>query len=201
MVTKRTLRIDRAVVTADPAASDPFVPNHQCPNLDRVAALSENTADRYVITYAHHILFDYAVSRLLFRGPLNEMVRWLENEPDLLMAVRPSLLFHYQYLWDLDQNRLRFWDCVFAFFNSIQIPATGRIVGPLAATRLIAAVADCQLLFDAMKDEQSPNHAASVDAFRHLIGGAHSSSFGGIHPLNGQNAPPWCEILKEAAAI
>jgi hypothetical protein len=201
MVNKRTLRIDRSVVAADPAAS---VPLHQILSAQILIEWQpspENTPDRYVITYAHHILFDYAVSRLLFRGPLNEVVTWLENEPDLLLAIRPSLLFHYQYLWGLDLNRRRFWDCVFAFFKSNKVPATGKIVGPLAAIQLIGTVADCQLLLDAMKDEQSTNHAASVDAFRHLVGGAHSSNTSGIRPLSGQNAPPWCELLKEAAAI
>jgi len=198
MVAKRTLRIDRAVIADDPAAS---VPLHQIMSAQLLIEWQpspENTPNRYVITYAHHIMFDYAVSRLLFRGPLHDIVRWLEHEPDLLLAVRPSLLFHYQYLWTLDQNRRRFWDCIFAFFNSNEIPATGKIVGPLAATQLIATVADCQLLLDTMKDEQSPNHSASVDAFRHLLGGAHSS---GTRPLSGENAPPWCEVLKAAAAI
>lgn len=201
MVQKRTLRIDRLVVAADPSAS---VILHQILSAQILIEWQpspEGTPDRYVLAYAHHVLFDYAASRLLFRGTLNGLVAWLENEPDLILAVRPSLLFHYQYLWGLEANRRRFWECVFAFFKSSRIPASGKIVGPLVAAQFIGSVADFRLLMDELRNEQSINHVAAVDVFRHLVGGAHSSNTNGIRPLIGQDAPPWCELLKEAAAI
>jgi hypothetical protein len=201
MVKRRTLRIDRSVVASDPSASTPLRQIMSAQLLTEWQPSPHRTPERYVITYAHHILFDYAASRLLFRGPLSQVLAWLESEPDLLLAVRPSLVFHYQYLWYLDQRRQRFWDSVFAFFNSQRIPSTGKIVGPLAAAQLIITIADCQPLLNAMSDEQSPDHGASVETFRHLMGAVPSASIDATRPLTGQNAPPWTELLKEVSAI
>jgi hypothetical protein len=146
-------------------------------------------------------LFDYAVARLFLRGTFTEVIARLETEPDLLLALRPSLIFHYQYLWGLDQNHNSFWDCVFTLQHSGNIPATGKIVGPLVGAQLINTVSDCRPLLEAMKNESSPNHVASKEAFRQLVGAAHSSNVSGIRQISGPNAPPWCELLKEVAVI
>jgi hypothetical protein len=161
----------------------------------------EQAPNRYVITYAHHILFDYAVSRLLFRRPVDQVVAWLANEPDLLLAVRPSLVFHYQHLWAADGTRQSFWNFVFTIFKSSRIPSTGKIVGPLAAAQLINSIPDCQPLLDAMRKETSANHGASQEAFRHLMGAIRSARPDPARPLTGTSAPPWCDLLKETSSI
>ena len=201
MVNRRTLRIDRAVVAADPSASNPLRQIMSSQLLVEWQPSPEQAPNRYVITYAHHILFDYAVSRLLFRRPVDQVVAWLANEPDLLLAVRPSLVFHYQHLWAADGTRQSFWNFVFTIFKSSRIPSTGKIVGPLAAAQLINSIPDCQPLLDAMRKETSANHGASQEAFRHLMGAIRSARPDPARPLTGTSAPPWCDLLKETSSI
>ena len=201
MVESRTLRIDRAVVAENPAASEALHQILSAQVLVEWQPLPNSKPDRYVITYAHHILFDYAVARLLLRGPLEKVVAWLAKEPDLLLAVRPSLLYHYQYLWNLDANRQRFWDCVFALFNAHGIASTGKIIGPMAASQLVTTLADCDLLIGALQDDGSPNHSAAQEAFRHLMGAVQCSSSDVTRPIAGPEAPPWCELLEKVSDI
>jgi hypothetical protein len=201
MVTNRTLRIDRAIVAADPSASEALYQVLSAQVLVEWQPLPEVKPDRYVVTYAHHILFDYSVARLLLRGPLENVMAWLANEPDLLLAVRPSLLYHYQYLWSLDPNHQRFWECVFAFFKADRIASTGKIIGPMAASQLITTLADCEILVAALQSDASPDHSVAVEAFRHLMGAVHSSSSDVTRPIAGPGAPPWCELLKRVSEI
>lgn len=201
MVKGRTLRIDRAVVADDPAANDALRQILSSQVLVEWQPFPESKPDRYVLLYSHHILFDYAVARLLLRGPLERMVEWVASEPDLLLAVRPSLLYHYQYLWELDSNRQRFWDCVFVFFNTAGIAATGKIIGPIAAGQMINTLSDCEILLRELRNEASPNHSVAMEAFRHLMGAVHSGSSDSARPICGPGAPPWAELLKEASAI
>jgi len=94
MVHGRTLRIDRAKVADDPSASAPLRQVLSAQLLVEWQPSPEAAPDRYIITYGHHILFDYAVARLLLRGPLDQVVAWLAKEPDLLLAVLQSLHYH-----------------------------------------------------------------------------------------------------------
>jgi hypothetical protein len=201
MVDRRTLRIDRAVVAGDPAASSALGQVLSSQVLVEWQPLPESKPDRYVITYAHHILFDYAAARLLLRGPFEQVLAWLAKEPDLLLAVRPSLLYHFQYLWSLDTNRRRFWDCVFACFKAEGIASTGKIIGPLAASQLIWTLADCEILLNTLRDPSSPDHSAAKEAFRHLMGAVHSSSSDATRPFAGPGAPPWCELLERISEL
>jgi hypothetical protein len=200
MVGRRTLRIDRGVVAGDPAASGALAQILSAQVLVEWQPLPESKPDRYVITYSHHILFDYAVARLLLRGPLDQVVAWLAKDPDLLLAVRPSLLYHFQYLWSLDANRDRFWGSVFAFFKAEGITPTGRIIGPLAASQLVMTLEDCEVLLKALRDESSSDHAAALETFRHLMGAVHSSS-DVARPFAGPGAPPWCDLLKRISEL
>jgi hypothetical protein len=141
------------------------------------------------------------VARLMLRGPQDKLIERLSKEPDLLLAVRPSLNFHFQHLWSLDTNHQRFWDCVFAFFNSQGIAPTGKIIGPLTASQLIANVADCDILIGELRDASSANHQAALHAFRHLMGAIQSSQADSNRPIAGAGAPPWSELLEIVSEI
>jgi hypothetical protein len=201
MVRSRTLRIGRDVVAGDPAASAALHQVLSSHVLVEWQPSPDSVPDRYVITYAHHILFDYAVARLMLRGPQDKLIARLSNETDLLVAVRPSLNFHFQHLWSLDKNHRRFWECVFAFFNAQEIAPTGKIIGPLAASQLISNLADCELLISELKNDSSTNHKAAVHAFRHLMGAVQSSQADANRPIAGPGAPPWCELLEIVSGI
>ena len=102
MVRRRSLRAERAAVATDPAASGPLNQVLSSGVLVEWQPLPGVRPDRYVLAFAHHMLYDYGVARLLFRGPDERLVERLEAEPDLALATRPSLVLHFLYLWEAD---------------------------------------------------------------------------------------------------
>jgi KaiC/GvpD/RAD55 family RecA-like ATPase len=105
MVRARMLRVDRSSV-ATPGTSlvlDDLLSTHI---LSEWRASPAGTPDQYVLTFAHHVLFDYAVARLLFRGTPEKLLIRLTDDPELVIVVRPSLLLHFQHLCKARQNFL-----------------------------------------------------------------------------------------------
>jgi hypothetical protein len=101
MVSARVLRVNRSSVAA-PGTSlvlDDLLSTHI---LTEWQSSPVGTPDQYVLTFAHHVLFDYAVARLLFRGTPEKLLTRLTDDPELVIVVRPSLLLHFQHLWTVD---------------------------------------------------------------------------------------------------
>jgi hypothetical protein len=48
--------------------------------------------------YSHHVLFDYAVARLVLRGDPSTLVKRLMDDPELAIVIRPSFSYHFQHL-------------------------------------------------------------------------------------------------------
>lgn len=121
----------------------------------------ERTADRTIVTeltgryvldpaafadgeirFSHHLLHDYAVSRLLFRShDAGELVETLKAKPELALYARQSLLLHFDYLWDKDKSRERFWATALALLNS-PLPLVARILTTECAVMNLAAWSD-----------------------------------------------------------
>ena len=201
MVTQRSLRIDRATIAHDVSASKPLSQVMSSHIIVEWQPDPDSLPERNVITFSHHILFDYSVARLVFRGVGNKVLAKLEAEPDLLLAVRPSVIFHFQYLWGLDRDHNRFWNTTFEFFTSSKVPSLGKIIGPIVASQMFQTVPDCDPLLRELKDDGSNNHQASVDAFRHMLGALKSAGTDDLRPLAGPEAPPWCALLEQVSRI
>lgn len=106
MVETRTLHVERASVLTSGAGeflrallSDQVL-NEWQPRPDSVP-------DRYVLTFSHHVLFDYAVSRLLFRRTAATVSDQLRADRDLVLVVRPSLVLHFHYCWSIDPSDIK----------------------------------------------------------------------------------------------
>lgn len=80
-----------------------------------------------VIAFPHHVLFDYAVARLILRGTAESLRQRLEQDKQLVLAIRPSILLHFQY--ELLKGEEDFWEQVFRTFRSEKIPAIGKLIG------------------------------------------------------------------------
>jgi hypothetical protein len=201
MVAQRSLRINRSVVAADPSASKPLCQVLSAHILTEWQPSATSQPDRSVITFSHHILFDYSVSRLVFRGTPDTAITRIEEEPDLLLAVRPSLIFHFQYLWGLDLEHDRFWDTTFRFFHSSKIPSTAKIIGPIVASQLFKTLPDCEPLLRELRNEAGTFHKESAEAFRHMLGALKSVNSDDTRPLTGPDSPPWCTLLEQVSRI
>ncbi|MEH2039221.1 hypothetical protein [Nostoc sp.] len=98
MVATRTLRVDRSEVISNTAISGDasrFLTQILSSNILAEWTRSQNTkVERSILTFSHHVLFDYAVSRLFLGGLPQTTVERLEADLDLVIAIRPSLVFH-----------------------------------------------------------------------------------------------------------
>ncbi|MDI1463379.1 hypothetical protein QEZ54_20570 [Catellatospora sp. KI3] len=65
-----------------------------------------------LIEFSHPVLFDWAVA-LLALGPTTEprsLITALNNDPDLVLTVRPSIEYRLVTIWHHTQTREAFWD-------------------------------------------------------------------------------------------
>jgi len=150
--------------------------------------------ERYTLSFSHHVLFDYAVARLLFRGAPENFIDRLVKDPELVIVVRPSLLFHFRYLWSCDDDRKQFWGLVFRVIETEGIPEIGKLIGPSVAAELARGMSDLEPLCAALEDPKVDAHKTAEQALRHLIRALLAGTPEG-KPLLGPDAGPWCDFL------
>lgn len=76
------------------------------------------------VSFAHNILFDYAVARLVWDE--TTITQFIVDDPSRTIFFRPSLAYFFHYLWLL--NRDLFWKLSFSFFESTKLPERARII-------------------------------------------------------------------------
>lgn len=158
----------------------------------------ETQPERYILAFAHHVLFDYAVARLLLRGPREKVVRRLVDDPDLVVFIRPSIMLHFSYLWNSEGRRPQFWDLVFRVIRAPEIPEIGKLIGPSVAAELTRTLSDLEPLCVALEDPDAQVQSAAEQALRHLVGALLAGAPGAARLL-GPGAGPWCELLERVS--
>jgi hypothetical protein len=196
MVETRSLRVDRSEVINDLAAGTHLSDLQSAHLLIDWQPAPEATPNRYILTFAHHLLFDYAVARLLLRGDVQMMIARLEQDVELVVVVRPSLVLHFQHEWLKEPDRRSFWDLVFRVIGSPRIPEVGKVIGPSVAAELTANFSDCHPLVECLEERDSAVHHYGEQALRHLARSLLVPWRGYDRPLIGTHAPPWCELLE-----
>jgi len=149
--------------------------------------------NRYSLAFSHHVLFDYAVARLLFRGDTEKVIRRLADDPELVIFILPSLVLHFRHLWDVSTDRQEFWDLVFGVISSSNVPEVGRLIGPAVAAELSQTVAELEPLLTALEANVPDMQDAAEQALRHLVGALLTRI--GDETLAG----PWCELLERVS--
>jgi hypothetical protein len=199
MVNARALRVSRRDVTTDSGVSKVLNQMLSSHVLIEWEAKAGAVIDPSVLTFAHHVLFDYAAARLLFRGTTESLTRTLESDVNLVLAVRPSIVMHFQHLWLLDREL--FWDTYLLLIRSEQIPEIGKLVGASVAVEFMREVEDFAPLFRVLSSQNVRQRESGEKAFRHVAGAlvmlATSES---ITSVLGGAAPPWLALLDRCAA-
>jgi len=194
MVEARTLSVDRSkVVEPD---SSPHI-HDLLSNQVLIEWQPGPTArpERYILTFSHHVLFDYAVARFLFRGTTEKFIDHLVKDPELVIVVRPSLLLHFQHQWSSDRGHEQFWDLVFRVIQTEGIPEIGKLIGPSVAAELARGMSDLEPLCAALEDPKVDAQKTAEQALRHLIRALLAGTPSG-EPLLGPEAGPWCDFLE-----
>lgn len=169
MVQDRSLRVDWDRVGDDPSASPALSDLLRAHVLTEWAPTPSASPDRSTLTFAHHVLFDYAVARVLFRISPQRLAALLVSDPSLVLLARPSLVMHFHYLWDRGaENRQTFWDSVLVLCGTTGIPEIGKLIGPGVAAELVRQVQELEGLTEALK-VGNPRREAAENALHHLI--------------------------------
>lgn len=200
MVENRSLRVNRSEVitpSSSEATSRLLKEILSSQILTEWKPPSSKKFERSVLTFAHHVLFDYAVSCLILKGLPERAVRRLEREFDLVLAIRPSIVFYFQHLWFFDQSREEFWQIVLQILQTDAIPEIGKLIGPSVAADLIQNLADCEPLLKILEATPQPSKDNTIyKALSHLVGAILVDPSRSDRPLVGSDAPPWCELIE-----
>jgi hypothetical protein len=139
--------------------------------------------DRERLAFAHNVLFDYAVARLLLRAE-GALAALLAENPSLLLRIRPSIDLHMRELWSEDAQRAAFWQKALDLAAEPGLRELARTVAPAVAAELARTSADLADLVAALGER-----AEAADAVaRHVIGAL--MAFSDANALVGP-ASPW----------
>ena len=124
------------------------------------------------LAFAHHVLFDYAVARLLLRRSASRLAAFLEADPAFVLLGRPSLVMHFHYLWALGpkgEARKEFWEMSLAVCGSAGIPEIGKLIGPGVAAETVLAIQEFDPLLEALADAGDAVRASGENALGYCV--------------------------------
>ncbi|MDE2763174.1 MAG: hypothetical protein OXK74_10370 [Gemmatimonadota bacterium] len=155
----------------------------------------ESTPRNSTLVFAHHVLFDYAVARLLLRRDVGRLVAFLVADPAFVLLGRPSLVMHFHYLWALDQpsgTREAFWEAVLAVCDPTEIPEIGKLIGPGVAAEIGVTVQEYEPLLVALADPEESVRTSAENALAYCVRallrerGSQAEAFGLLCDLAGR---------------
>ena len=200
MVETRSLRVNRSEITPDSFSGPALIEVLKAQVLVEWQPVGNGQPDRYSIAFAHHVLFDYAVARLLLRRSPDGLIDRLEHDPDLVLAIRPSIVLHFQYHWfSGDPARTSFWNLVLPMVQNKMIPEVGKIIGPVIAAELITQILDYAPLLAALEETKQDARDVGERVLRHIVSSLLASSPNSLQPLMG--AGLWCELLERISQL
>ena len=171
MVSGRALHADHdlvATVEAGPHISDLLsagVIVEGQPHQDRLPQSA-------TFAFSHHVLFDYAVARLLLQISVARFLDFLEVDPPFVLLGRPSLVMHFHHLWAVAAPGTppkEFWEAVLAVCRSSDIPEIGKFVGPGVAAEMGMAIGQFEPLLGALMDPNDLMREAAESALAHCV--------------------------------
>ena len=141
------------------------------------------------VQFAHHILFDYAVERLVLRPDTASTIQRLEQNADLAISIGPSLKYWLQGHWERDASRNGFWDASLRVVDS-NAPSIAKVIGGTVAAANAQIASDARTLVDHIETRAGSTlfgfaaDAIAVDASRVAL----------------RVPNPWFEIVADVAA-
>lgn len=124
------------------------------------------------LAFSHHVLFDYAVARLLLRVSVARFLDVLENDPAIVLLGRPSLVMHFHHLWATavpGKPPKEFWEAVLAVCKAAGIPEIGKVVGPGVAAEMGMVIDEFEPLLGALMDPNDSVREAADSALAHCV--------------------------------
>ncbi|MCU1348086.1 MAG: hypothetical protein JWO56_1116, partial [Acidobacteria bacterium] len=147
--------------------------------------------ERAIITFSHHVLFDYAAARLLLRGTPQTLVARLDDDPEFILSFRPSAVMHFEYLWLRGDERVSFWTTAAVISAAEALPAIAKTIAPAVAVAAAHDIADFAELLRLLRDRTS----GAEHTVRHVFG-ALLAADRVEQPLVGTANALWAQLLR-----
>jgi len=138
-----------------------------------VLAPAESTRDRLArISFAHHVLFDYSVARLILdEGRADDFAARLTSSDQRALLIAPGATMALQALWhDGGPQRRAFWKKAFEVAGSGGTGAFCRMLPARVAAILTEAVDDFEPVLECLRQPQASDRAAAIFLTRHCTG-------------------------------
>ena len=143
-----------------------------------------------LVSFAHHVIFDFAVERLLLDVGAADLVTMLRNDRELTVFARPSFSLHFARLWRVKRDA--FWTKMLALFAAKDVTPLGRIAPATVVVECAQSVSDFAPLLALLDDAQlEPVARAALKAVIDLVGVGASRV--------GPTAGPWTALAKALA--
>jgi hypothetical protein len=154
-----------------------------------------------VLLFNHHILFDYAVARLVFwRGrDAPRLVALLRARRELALMLSPSLTLALSDAWNSGQDRKPFWELAFALGQETGLPGVAQLAAPMVAVEQTKEISDLTPIFDALHGPE-PGKSTAETVVRNMIGALFVRMRAGT-PILGPGADPWMMFAERLAAM
>ncbi|WP_242264154.1 ATP-binding protein [Bacillus cereus group sp. BfR-BA-01400] len=189
MIKNQQLSIESTEILESPVLEGPIFSSL----LNDGVLIEHRTFERDLkFSFSHHVLFDYAVERLLIRS--KEFYGRIMEQNELIITIRPSLRMHFQALWTNDETRESFWNKIFTFIN-LEIPNIGKVVGLMVACEMAKELRDFRPLYNQLASNSSP---FIKECFIHLIRAINTFP---ISKIDTGKINVWIALLKETSKI
>jgi len=154
-----------------------------------------------VLLFNHHVLFDYAVARLVFwRGrDAARLVALLRARRELSLMLSPSLTLALSDAWNSGHDRKSFWDLAFALGQETGLPGVAQLAAPMVAVEQAKDIGDLTPIFDALNGPD-PRKSAAERVVQNIVGAIFVRRSAGV-PILGPAAGPWMLFAERLAAI
>ena len=172
MCGERVLHVDRDLVEMEVAAGRHISDLLSEQVIVEWSPRPEDPPRESTLAFAHHVLFDYAVARLLLRRSASRLAAFLTADPAFVLLGRPSLAMHFHHLWSLNPPggvREEFWETTLAVCRSAEIPEIGKLIGPSVPAEIGLTIRDFEPLLRALPDTDDLVRAPGANALAHCV--------------------------------
>jgi len=116
------------------------------------------------IEFSHHIVFDYAVFRLLLKGSESKLRERLVGDFGFLVSYAPSIRFNWIHLWHADDDRNEFWKRALSVAGDGDLPSLARLFVTSVAAGSATTLRDLEPLLSQFKLDSPPAAAENLIA-------------------------------------
>lgn len=127
-----------------------------------------NLHGRNIVGFSHHLLFDYAASRLIVSPEFILFLQRVARERDLALFLRPSIDLLFKEAWLTSRDE--FWMYLNLLSAHAGVPAIAKIIGPAVIPELAKVDEDLAPLVAALSSEEREVVDRAEQWIIHVIG-------------------------------